>query len=352
VLDGPATAESGGTVSLKSFIKLREIVELVAPLRPTGPRKISAPMRVKPGSKRYSLVGTAFDYLLRFDLQRRVPNAIARRWVADDALFEMTMDAPSYSALRTVQDEDPAQTFLRAEDVVRSARSALDAFMRSPVPTYAETADLAAHAIRLAKLDSFYRSDCLDPNFAEAKSEDVDDLLQMLEIVPYSTFLHNRQPLLLNPDFGVASNLVEGADADLICGDTLIDIKVTGSNEIKNDYRDQLLGYFLLSRYQRRMTNVGPEIEYVGIYFARHGYLWIVPVSEWTAHKEFARTENAFFEFAKHQQAEKQAQHEAEDVEFNKRLSEEKRRDRRRAAVTTKPYVVRVPETTRPGLNN
>src|SRR5580658_5525312 len=89
------------------------------------------------------------------------------------------------------------------------------------------------------------------------------------------------------------------------------------------------------------MKNVSPEIEYVGIYFARHGYLWIVPVSEWTAHKEFARTENAFFEFAKHQQAEKQAQHEAEDVEFNKRLSEEKRRDRRRAAVTTKPYVVR-----------
>jgi hypothetical protein len=36
-------------------------------------------------SRRYGLVGTAFDYLLRFELQRQAERTVGRHWVAEHA---------------------------------------------------------------------------------------------------------------------------------------------------------------------------------------------------------------------------------------------------------------------------
>ena len=55
------------------------------PLRPKLPRKITAPLKVQPRSRRYMMVGTAFDYLLRFELQRLAPHAVCERLVAETA---------------------------------------------------------------------------------------------------------------------------------------------------------------------------------------------------------------------------------------------------------------------------
>ena len=54
----------------------------------------------------------------------------------------------------------------------------------------------------------------------------MEDLLSMLEIVPFGSLLH-KKTVLLNPTFEESSVLVGGADADLIAGDLLIDFKVT-----------------------------------------------------------------------------------------------------------------------------
>ena len=39
-----------------------------------------------PLSKNYALVGTAFDYLLRFYIKYINPNTITRRWIAEKSL--------------------------------------------------------------------------------------------------------------------------------------------------------------------------------------------------------------------------------------------------------------------------
>src|SRR3990170_8418214 len=46
----------------------------------------SLPTLAPPLSTRYSLVGTAFDYMLRFYLQRLNPSAISRSWIAEYAI--------------------------------------------------------------------------------------------------------------------------------------------------------------------------------------------------------------------------------------------------------------------------
>ena len=68
-----------------SFVEMPDVRAKIKPLRPKQPRKLNALIRVEPRSKRYTLVGTAFDYLLRFELERRAPHAISKPWVAEAA---------------------------------------------------------------------------------------------------------------------------------------------------------------------------------------------------------------------------------------------------------------------------
>ena len=103
-----------------------------------------------------------------------------------------------------------------------------------------------AHALRLARLDEIVRCAFrFDSILEEPAAEDVEDLMSMLAVVPFDALLHDKD-LLLNPAFGQTSQLVGGADADLIVGDMLVDIKATTSNTMQVGHLDQLLGYFFM----------------------------------------------------------------------------------------------------------
>jgi hypothetical protein len=181
------------------------------------------------------------------------------------------------------------------------ARAALSGFLESRSPTRDQLAELAAHAIRLAYLDEPYRSSRLDPHFEHVESEEVEDLMAMLDIVPFESLLPN-EILLLNPSFGESSQLMSGADTDLIAGDLLVDIKATAKGEMSVRDLDQLLGYYLLARNQRRLDPKFPEINRVALYFCRHGHLWSMGVTNGTDRPDFAGIEEWFFTRAREEQ--------------------------------------------------
>jgi hypothetical protein len=292
-------------MSLKRFLELPDVRAAVKPLRPPPPRKIDEPIQAEPRSARHTLVGTAFDYLLRFELQRRAPHAVAEEWVAEtacDILWRETSGGAG--GLDTMKDIVDPKDYLppevvgqRARAVVEGVKTAVASYLKSKAPTPDRRTELAAHAIRLAKLDQVVREFRLDPGFEEAAAEDVEDLLGLLEIVPFDSLVH-RKTMLLNPTFGESSLLVGGADADLIAGDLLVDFKVTKQGEMQADHLDQLLGYYLLARRHRRHDPSFPEIKRVALYFARHGFLWERKVAIWADHPDFARVEAWFFERA------------------------------------------------------
>lgn len=58
-------------MSLTRFLKMPDVAAKTMVLRPKLPRKIPAALQVEPRSARHMMVGTAFDYLLRFEIQRR-----------------------------------------------------------------------------------------------------------------------------------------------------------------------------------------------------------------------------------------------------------------------------------------
>jgi hypothetical protein len=262
------------------------------------------------------MVGTAFDYLLRFELQRRAPHAVSEPWVAEQApgmVWKADRGAVSFMHLRKddegvvslatgaaagMGDEELAkETAERAGRVVERAKSAVAAFVKNESPNLPERADLAGHAIRLAKLDGIYRAHQIDPSFEEAACEDVEDLLGMLAIVPFESLLQGKI-LMLNPTFGETSHLVGGADTDLISGDLLVDFKTTKSSEMQAKDLDQVFGYFLLARHQRRADAKFPEIKRVAFYFCRHGHLWVLDATAWTNLPEFPEVEQWFLKRA------------------------------------------------------
>ena len=303
-------------MSLTSFLDMPDVMAKVKPLRPKLARKITQPLKVEPRSNHYSLVGTAFDYLLRFELQRQSPHALSEEWIAEDVpdmLWQEThtvtdkdgiilgdVGAHGFDLLKHVAPEfymPPKEVGERARRSVAEAKAAVAEYVKNKTPTHTAQTDLAAHAIRLAKLDPVFRAGRLDPRFDQADAEDVQDLIEMLAIVPFNELLHPKL-MLLNPNFQETSQLVGGGDTDLITGDLLVDFKATKTGEMRVSDLDQLLGYFLLARKQRQVDSAFPPINRLGLYFCRHGYLWSLPASVWTDRSEFLEIEQWFFKRA------------------------------------------------------
>src|SRR5262245_45980066 len=113
-------------------------------------------------------------------------------------------------------------------------------------PRIAEQAELAGHAIRLAKLDqTIRRGDHVDLSFDDAAQDDIEELLALLAIVPFQSLLHD-EVLILNPTFEMPIGFSKSSEADLICGNKLLDFKTTKNGSIQVKYLDQLLGYLLI----------------------------------------------------------------------------------------------------------
>lgn len=262
----------------REFIKPRLVIG-------AGKRELLAP----PLSHRHSLVGTAFDYLLRFYIQRRNPDAIGRRWVAEagiDKLNERVMNSAHYNL-------DTEELILPTKD--KRLDKAREIFNKAVVAhkRYISsgriTDKLLKGVIYLAQLDVIYRSGFVDEALGRAFPEDVKDLRNLISLVrPQEFKAENR--CFLNPTFGSASRLVGGADADLLIDDTLIDIKTTMHFRIDREHFNQLLGYFML--YELAGIDgikPKPKITKIAIYFARHARLQVFELNEIVDPRTFPR---------------------------------------------------------------
>ncbi len=287
-------------MSLTNFVRHTDVAERLRPFRPCV-KTADSRLLVPSASGNPQLAGTAFDYLLRFELQRRAAHAVAGQWIAEQVSRLICGSGPQpgtwverdYLAGHGPNEYLPPQVLAnRVAAVCREARAALDDYLRDSAPSEASRRNLAGWAVRLAKLDGVYRRDEFDPTFDQAPDPLVDELVALLKVVPV-TLLTHPESLLLNPDFGEASQAVGGADADLIAGDMLVDVKTTKSATVTGEALDQLFGYFLLAR------RAGfPPIHRVGVYFSRFAQLRTGQTVFWTDRPDFVETERWFFDLA------------------------------------------------------
>lgn len=261
-------------MSLTSFLKQSNDVRMA--LRQTFPlprrQGLFPALQAHPLTTNFALVGQAFDYLLRFYIQRHNPSAPEQtHWVADWILWELRVDAEDKEGVFLQEHERVARTFLEKAHDNHKAYLA----------TGEVTDDLLRSCLDLASIDGLVRAGEIRGSLGQADQRDLRDLRNLFALIPQSPFLDGT-PCLLNPAFPFPS----GADCDLLIGTTLIEIKTTKFSEVKPDYYQQLLGYYLLNLGAQERHR---EIEHIGVYFSRHGYLWTIPIEEISEKEAFHR---------------------------------------------------------------
>lgn len=223
------------------------------PRLPPGPDMMAPPL-----TEDYRLVGTAFDYLLRFKVARLNSDKTSPErkhgWVAE-------------AALDKIKDDELKE---KAESNINEARERRDKYIEKGDITEG----LLRAAIRLARLEPIFRAGRGEEYIGdEIKNENVEDLRNLIACVPEEEFTAEDH-CLLNPTFGTGSFLVGGADADLIVDNSIIDAKTTKRWRSRRRSFNQLAGYYALFKIDDwEHVDSGIEISTLSIYFSRHGVL-------------------------------------------------------------------------------
>jgi hypothetical protein len=282
-------------MSLTRILKSTQFQELKSKLKECFPNPGLGekwPILVEPQTTNYSLVGTAFDYLFRFELERMYPNVDDGVWVAEsmmESLQTYSGDNPQKRrfAGKSVSHRDFCKIVLEEMDLAKSN-------YRKFLAGDTLSDELIKGSILLAQIDVIFRAGIYDENFGIYNQRDISDLKALFELFDASKFSFQDR-LILNPTFGYGSVMVGGADADIILDDTLIELKVVKGYTLQRSYLNQMIGYCLLSRIGgiNGDFDLAP-IKRIGIYYARHGKFWSMDLSEFATDLELKDAENWF----------------------------------------------------------
>jgi hypothetical protein len=313
-------------MSLTSILKSPQFKELKSKLREDFPRPkfdLSGELLAPPRSKNYGIVGTAFDYLLRFRLEYTYKQEIKHKgyWVADSAIDKIKESlVAKKTTSKDIEWEDDENTSKKDKDelvyvlnlmekkrvdtqqnfynTVRSLYKEAKVNYSNYIKTGILTDELVKSSIVLAKLDLYIRARILDKSISEFDNEDIIDLKQLWSIIPIEEF-EPMKNLFLNPTFGLGSLIFMGADADLIIDNKLIDIKTVKNLKLDRADINQLLCYYVACRIGgiNDDESLSGQIDKIGIYFSRFAKLWMIPLSEFGSNEKFAEFEKWIKEY-------------------------------------------------------
>lgn len=282
-------------MSLTQFLKNADVRDLVDESFPNQGSGTTESLKAGWQTQNYTLIGTAFDYLLRFWLRKHTSEFHARPWVAEQGA--------------SIAEERFPEEAPEVREAINRAEEAQDDFLDSGQVTR----PLVESALDLARIDTIYRAGAPPTNLGEYDDRDIVDCIRLIEILADSDAL-DGETVHLNPAFGLASALVGGADADLVLDGTLVDVKTTGKSTFKIDYWRQLVGYLTLADIHNRLFEFGiydqlglegdsdirplPEIDRFGVYFSRHGDLVTLPTRTIYEAEEYPHFRSTFIETA------------------------------------------------------
>ena len=268
-------------MSATSFINLPDVFKKLATTFPDFPPQYQGRILIKPKTRQYSLTGTAFDYLLRFYIKHLNKNSIDRTWIAERApLFIAAM-------IEFNPNSQLEKTRKEVKRIITNARRSYNRYLSNNVVT----TSLIMSSIRLAQVDPIVRNPSILTKTPLMLSGSINSLLirELRGLLQVASKEFDAEPLskkvcYLNPNFGEASIEIGGADADLIIGDTLVDIKTTKSAEVTDQNYNQLLCYYTLSKLGKINNEDNVPINNLGLYFSRYGKLFTFPAPHLPPH--------------------------------------------------------------------
>ena len=305
-------------MSLTTFIKQKEVKTKLnnyfnMPKFDLGYRKIKANAPKGYKGEDYMLIGTAFDYLFRFFLAEK-HNVKEDFWVAHISLALLIKESANFKIFNHKNFLEDMEVYHKNNAINVGALDKLTKIINKGVcsnllkevynhlsqaekryKNYINNGDFKESIIKatidLAKIDKIYRNNIRDIKLGKYKDEHIKDLKSLYQAIPKRDKKIKKEDVYLNPSFSHSSR-VDGADADLIINNTLIDIKTTKYLKLKKDYYHQLVGYALLADLDDRF-----ELEKLGIYFSRHGVNYIFDVDNIYSNENYDKFKEWFLDY-------------------------------------------------------
>jgi len=253
-------------------------------------RQLLAPVK----TSNRSLVGIAFDYLLRFYASYINHNAVSSKWVAEKSLERLNIYKDIDEIIirpnnvleidRSLPKKEAKKSKVLKNNAYSEYKDALD-LAKTNYDSYLTTGDmnddLIYSSIALSKMDPLFIKDYLLPlGRTPQEKNDVEDLRQIVSIINPNTF-KAEHTCVLSPNFGPEATKLMSAEGDIVIDDMLIDIKTYENLKLRREIFNQLLAYYTLYRIGGiRGTSPGNKITKLGIYFSRHGYLHTYQVED------------------------------------------------------------------------
>lgn len=244
--------------SLKSLYKTKN--DDMIPFPPHA----SANIQVKRPAPPNTIIGHAYDYWLRAYVQRL--NHQHKEKSGYDLTASVTVKMLSSS--NTELHHSFEQIITRRNQYIKRMKE--------------DDEQLIRDCMVLGNLDVYYRAGYApEHGFHTISEDDIEDLFRLTEVTKQvASFFTVQDKLLCNPEFGLASLLVGGADADLIMDDTLIEIKTESSFGYRAAHVRQLIAYYLLSRLT---PSFDADINKLAVFNPRYGrfnYLEIADIEK------------------------------------------------------------------------
>lgn len=225
--------------------------------------QIKVPYRLK-NFEEAGLVGTAFDYLARF-LLKRLEYKNNRIYKEESLVAEY--------GLKVLKRNESNDFFEFNEKRYNNGLSIVEEYVKCEKASKELFESLLETIIYFSKLEHIFRSGYTNKSKVNLNNKmpiniktELIELIKVFKVSLLENFNLETSKIIYNPSFGRCSLSVNGADADIIINNVLIDFKTSKKHEVDNKTINQLLGYYLFSKIQK----VG-KIDTIALYHARYG---------------------------------------------------------------------------------
>lgn len=291
-------------IGVTEFIARQEVRNRISRDFPNPGSDVEGELKISHSSYEHSLLGQAFDYLIRIWLEAKCDTvkdpSESKRFFGD------WTSSLGYSQSRYADGYDLDDQPDFSDDELEARSKALDRAEKKRnqfVKTGMNANDAIDASLVFSGLD---HNVGLDDGTIQANSfeDDVVTELQNLFNLLREQDTLTGDTVILSPLFGERSYILEG-QADFIVDDMLIDVKTTEDPAFQPAYWRQLLAYYVLNDIHREILandidTRGSDISYpalseVGVYFARYGELKTIDVNEYLQPREKYERFRAWF---------------------------------------------------------
>lgn len=320
------------------FIKISEVRNEIDSTFPNPRKDIEKEIEVKNNGYGHRLIGSAFEFLCKLLLYRRCDEVIRpqytapRTWSQQENIKRNSwegsdnsvkcrwktgetpptrvrkFDGMQWEDCEGISSQSEWEAMNKSRPVWRRQRSAIkwaiDEELSKLAHQYVQTGMNTEGVVKSALINAGWKPSesvhsWIDRNAFE---EDVLNEMEALFTLLREQEWTNGETVFEKPSFGNYRHILRG-EGDFIVDDLLIDIKTTKNPSFTNAFWRQLLMYYVVNDIQRVLYESGwrpgkepfegkyPEINRMGIYFARFGELKAVDLDEviddWNHYKEF-----------------------------------------------------------------